>query len=95
MYFDAKEFGQRVSTLRKARGLSQEKLAEQMNISRSHLSHMEIGKVSPSLDLLIELAEFFRVSLDYLMVGKQEKDYGEEKEKLEKALGLLMSIDIA
>ncbi|MCC8105969.1 MAG: helix-turn-helix domain-containing protein [Clostridiales bacterium] len=94
MYFDAKEFGQKVSTLRKAKGLSQEKLAERLHVTRSHISHLEIGTDMPSLGLLITMSEFFQVSLDYLIVGKTEKDYSKEKEKLEKALRLLNSVDI-
>ncbi|MCC8105971.1 MAG: helix-turn-helix domain-containing protein [Clostridiales bacterium] len=94
MYFDAKEFGQRLGRLRRAKGLSQALLAEKLNNSRSHVSHMEVGTDSPSIDLLIDLSEFFQVSLDYLILGKQEKDIGKEKEKLEEALRLLESIDL-
>ena len=43
MYFDATEFAARLSTLRKAQGMTQEEMAEALNISLEHLSKMERG----------------------------------------------------
>lgn len=50
--------------------LTQEKLAEKLNISRIHLAHIEIGSKAPSIDLMIVMAEFFGVTLDYLVLGR-------------------------
>ena len=44
MYFDANDFAARLQTLRKAQGMTQEELAEALNISLEHLSKMERGK---------------------------------------------------
>lgn len=70
MYFDATEFAARLSTLRKAQGMTQEEMAEALNISLEHLSKMERGKRKPSIDLIIAMACYFHVSTDYLLMGK-------------------------
>jgi len=70
MYFDATEFATRLSTLRKAQGMTQEEMAEALNISLEHLSKMERGKRKPSIDLIIAMACYFHVSTDYLLMGK-------------------------
>lgn len=70
MYFDATEFAARLSTLRKAQGMTQEEMAEALNISLEHLSKMERGKRKPSIDLIIAMACYFHVSTDYLLIGK-------------------------
>ena len=67
MYFDATEFAARLSTLRKAQGMTQEEMAEALNISLEHLSKMERGKRKPSIDLIIAMACYFHVSTDYLL----------------------------
>ena len=59
MYFDATEFATRLSTLRKAQGMTQEEMAEALNISLEHLSKMERGKRKPSMTR----EEFYRANL--------------------------------
>ena len=46
-----------------------------MNISREALSHYENGKRSPDIEMLRRLSEYFGVSIDYLVNGKE---FGEE-----------------
>ncbi len=76
MYFDIKAFGKRIAELRKMNGLSQAELAEELNMSHSHLSHIEVGDRPCSIDLMLELAQYFHVSLDYLALGKvQDRDH--------------------
>lgn len=72
MYYDIKASGMRIKKLRKAKGLTQEQLSARLNISDSYLRKMEYGLYSGSLDLLIEMAEVFDVSLDYLILGRQQ-----------------------
>ena len=69
-YFDTTEFAARLNALRKARGMTQEEMAEALNISLEHLSKMERGKRNPSIDLLVAMACYFHVSTDYLLMGK-------------------------
>lgn len=70
MYLDANDFAARLQTLRKAQGMTQEELAEALNISLKHLSKMERGKRKPSIDLIVAMACYFHVSTDYLLMGK-------------------------
>ena len=57
-------------TQAKAQGMTQEELAEALNISLEHLSKMERGKRKPSIDLIVAMACYFHVSTDYLLMGK-------------------------
>ena len=56
MYFDQEAFGKRLEELRNIKGMTQEELAEKLNISREHLGRIERGKYGCSIDLLIELS---------------------------------------
>ena len=69
MYYDQKECGRRIARLRKERGLTQDQLAEKLNISTSNLGKLERGLQGFSIDLLIEIGFFFNVSTDYLLIG--------------------------
>lgn len=53
--------------LRKKSGLSQEQLAEQLNVSRQAISKWELGNAIPESDKLIAISKYFSVSLDYLL----------------------------
>lgn len=70
MYFDPKFSGARIKKLRIAHGLTQEQFSQHLNISDSHLRKVESGVSGGSIDLLVEIAEYFDVSLDYLILGK-------------------------
>lgn len=70
MNYDTLEVGKRIQKLRREKGLTQEQLAERLNISTVHLAKIEIGRRGCSLDILIDFATFFSASLDYLVLGK-------------------------
>lgn len=55
--------GARIKELRKLRGLSQEKLAEMINIDPKHLSRIEVGRSFPSMDTLTAISKSLRVEL--------------------------------
>ncbi|MBE6618812.1 MAG: helix-turn-helix transcriptional regulator [Ruminococcaceae bacterium] len=59
--------------IRKKKGYSQLKVAMDLNISREALSYYETGKRNPDLEMLIALSDYFRVSIDYLIRGKEFK----------------------
>ena len=69
MRFDQATFGCRLKEMRKERGLTQEQLAEALNISTPHLGNIEIGKRGISVDLLMEVSEVLNVSVDFLIRG--------------------------
>ena len=60
-------FGERLKNLRKEAMLSQEKLAEILHIDKSTIAKYETGKISPSIEMLIILAKYFKVTTDYLL----------------------------
>ena len=57
--------------VRKQKKLNQLKVALDLNISREALSHYENGKRNPDLEMLRKLSEYFGVSIDYLVNGKE------------------------
>ena len=66
------EIGQRIARLRKEHAMTQEDLAEKLNISIKHCSAVERGASSLSLEKLITVCELFHTSMDYLTRGTQE-----------------------
>ena len=58
-------------TIRKQRKLNQLKVAMDLNISREALSHYENGKRSPDIEMLRKLSQYFDVSIDFLINGKE------------------------
>lgn len=70
------EFSEKLITLRKQAGLSQEQLADRLGVTRQSVSKWESGTALPELVKLISLSEMFDISLDYLV-----KDYMEESEQ--------------
>ncbi len=57
--------------IRKSKNLNQLKVAMDLNISRESLSYYENGKRSPDIDMLVKLSDYFHVSIDYLITGKE------------------------
>ena len=64
------EMGKRLKEKRKALGLTQEQLAEKLNISIKHYGGVERGIAGLSIENLIELSNILGVSLDYLIKGE-------------------------
>lgn len=60
--------------IRKRKKLNQQQVAIDLNISREALSYYENGKREPSLKMLISMSNYFNVSIDYLITGKDFKD---------------------
>ena len=64
-----KELGERIRKLRFKRNKTQSYFADMLYISPSYLALIESGKRVPNLDLLIHIAKFTDVTLDYLVFG--------------------------
>lgn len=71
---DYYEIGRQVRKIRKARGLSQEALAEMIGISTTHMSHIETGNTKLSLPVFIALASALEVSADELLSRRGGRD---------------------
>lgn len=60
-------FGDKLKALRKERGLTQQQLADKMELVKGSISAYEQNTKYPSLDVLIKLCTFFQVSADYML----------------------------
>lgn len=56
-----------LQTIRKKLGLKQTKVAMDLNITQETISSYETGRVFPSSDMLIKLANYYNTSIDYLL----------------------------
>ncbi len=63
------EIGRKIRILRKTRGLTQEQLAERLRITRATISNYEIGRRSPHIKELEDIAEALGVNLEYFGFG--------------------------
>ncbi len=61
----------RIQQLRREHGLSQEQLAEKLNVSRQAVSKWESAQAQPELDKILALSELFCVTTDYLLKGSR------------------------
>ena len=68
-------FGNNIHSYRKARKLSQEQLAEKLDISVKHLSTLETGKVFASAELIETIALVLEVSVSALFYSPEEKSF--------------------
>lgn len=91
------KFQDKLYNLRRGRGLSQERLAEELGVSRQAVSKWEGGAAIPESDKLIAISSFFGVSVDYLIKdGIDSPDtapappVGRDKLKRRLGLGLLI-----
>ena len=92
---------EKIYTLRRKSGLSQEQLAEKIGVSRQAISKWEGGLSTPELDKLRALREFFHVSLDELTGGQgadapsgraEEKSPGADSQGTEQKLGICLCL---
>ena len=64
------EFNNKLYNLRKQKGLSQEELANRLNVSRQTVSKWEVGDSTPDMEKLIAISDLFGISLDELVMDK-------------------------
>ena len=61
------EFGKILKSLRLQRGISQRKLGEDLGVVNQTVSFWETGSREPDLDMLVEIAKYFNVDVNYLL----------------------------
>lgn len=59
--------GNKIVEMRKEKNLSQEQLAEKLEVSRQTISNWENGKFYPDIDALVKISKYFNISLDNLL----------------------------
>ncbi len=77
------DFPNTLKMLREKRGYSQKQLAEALHVSKNSVSHYELGVSMPSIDIIMNMADIFDVSIDYLL-GRSSVNLS--KRLLEKSL---------
>jgi len=93
------EFNEKITQLRKARGMTQEELADKVGVSRQSISKWELGDCEPDMSTLRKLQKIFGVSMDYLINDnvynakeEQKKEKTDKKEIYPNYLNILLII---
>ena len=68
------KIGERIRKTRRAHDISQEVLAEMVDISVTHMSHIETGNTKLSLSVIAAISSALNVSIDYLVFGDEKGD---------------------
>lgn len=63
-----------INDLRKKSGLSQKEFAGLFNVHQTAVSQWETGKTTPDKETLIKIADYFGVSIDYLLGNTEQKE---------------------
>ena len=67
MNYNNKDLGRTIKMLRKLHNLSQERLADKADLTQQHISRIEQGANTPSIETLVKLSEALRVSIDVMV----------------------------
>lgn len=71
---DQRKIGNFLRDLRKSKGLTQEQLAEEFNVSSRTVSRWETGNNMPDLGILIEIADFYDVDIREIIDGERKSE---------------------
>ena len=63
-----------INKLREEKGMTQDELAEKLNVTRQAVSNWETGKTQPDIETLTRLAEIFDVSVERIIYGSERKE---------------------
>ena len=93
------EFHEKLQTLRKDSGLTQEELAQKLYVSRTAVSKWESGRGYPNIDSLKAIAKCFSVTVDDLLSSDQvliiaEEDHREKRERLQNRVFGLLNVSV-
>lgn len=73
--------GKNLASLRKAKGMTQQELAQRINYSDKSISKWELGYALPSVDVLLDFANFYGVTIDYLVSEQTPEDIAQVVEE--------------
>lgn len=72
-YYDVQESGKRIKKLREERGYSQDYVAGCLGITKNAYQKLERGANGAKIETLIDIAEMFDTTLDYIVIGKRNE----------------------
>ncbi len=85
------DFAEKLLSLRKANNLTQEQLAEKLDVSRQSVSKWECGQAVPELDKIVALSAIFNVTTDYMLKSSEIDDLSVKTGILEKQQHMIMA----
>lgn len=83
-------FSEKLLTLRKANDMTQEQLAEKLDVSRQSISKWESGQATPELEKIVAMSAVFNVTTDYLLKSSEIDDLSIKTEMLEKQQQMML-----
>lgn len=83
---DQKKIGEFLRTLRKEKGLTQEQLAEEFNVSGRTVSRWETGSNMPDISIISEIADFYEIDIRELIEGERKSEPVPEEETVSKII---------
>lgn len=84
------DFSEKLLTLRKANDMTQEQLAEKLDVSRQSISKWESGQATPELEKIVAMSAVFNVTTDYLLKSSEIDDLSVKTEMLEKQQQIML-----
>ena len=78
---DFKAIGLKIKERRQQLGITQEHIANVLEVNPSHISNIECGRANPSLTALVKIANILECSVDYFISGEYTYKINKEKEK--------------
>jgi transcriptional regulator with XRE-family HTH domain len=87
------KFNEKIKVLRKNMGMSQQELAAKLYIHVTHLSKMENGHLTPSIDIVQRMMKVFAVSADQLLNDEENKVVEIQNHELNEQLALINQLD--
>lgn len=78
---DFKAIGLKIKVRRQAQNITQEFIANQLDVNPSHISNIECGRANPSLTALVKIANILQCSVDYFISGEYTYKIDKDKEK--------------
>lgn len=86
--------GEKILQLRKKMGLSQEELAEKLNVTRQTISKWETNQSSPDFEKIVPLCDLFEITTDELLRGKSENIKNLDDNKIRRKTACKVSISV-
>ena len=87
------KFNEKIKALRKNSGMSQQELAAKLHIHVTHLSKMENGHLTPSIDIVQRMMKVFAVSADQLLNDEENRIVEIQNHELNEQLALISQLD--
>ena len=78
---DFKTIGLKIKERRQQLGITQEHIANVLDVNPSHISNIECGRANPSLTALVKIANILECSVDYFISGEYTYKINKDKEK--------------